>query len=122
MFGAAEEHTVGGARRVTVGGILIGRGLPLVLIAGPCVIESEEVVLETAEALLRIVGDVGLPLVFKSSYDKANRSSASSFRGPGLSRGLSILQGVKERFGIPVLSDIHSVAEAGPAAEVLDVL
>jgi 2-dehydro-3-deoxyphosphooctonate aldolase (KDO 8-P synthase) len=102
--------------------IAIGGGRPLVIIAGPCVIENEDVTFHTAERLREICSAAGLPLVFKSSFDKANRSSLNSFRGPGIERGLRVLSDVKSRYGLPVLSDIHSVEEAGPASEVLDVL
>jgi 2-dehydro-3-deoxyphosphooctonate aldolase (KDO 8-P synthase) len=108
---------------ITIGDrITIGGGRPLVIIAGPCVIENEDVTFHTAERLREICSAAGLPLVFKSSFDKANRSSLNSFRGPGLERGLRVLSDVKSRYGLPVLSDIHSVEEAGPASEVLDVL
>ncbi len=102
--------------------IAIGGGRPLVIIAGPCVIENEDVTFHTAERLSEICSAAGLPLVFKSSFDKANRSSLNSFRGPGIERGLRVLSDVKGRYGLPVLSDIHSAEEAGPASEVLDVL
>jgi 2-dehydro-3-deoxyphosphooctonate aldolase (KDO 8-P synthase) len=108
------------ASPVWVGGVPLGGGAPLVLIAGPCVIESEELVLETGSVLRDIAGRLGMPLVFKSSYDKANRTSVSSFRGPGLERGLQILERVREREGVPVLSDVHSVEEASVAGAVLD--
>ena len=85
-------------------------------------IESEDIVFHTAEKLKSICNDVGLPLLFKSSYDKANRTSISSFRGPGLEKGLKILSDVQTRFLIPVISDVHSIEEVKPAAEVLDVL
>ncbi|MEJ2696525.1 MAG: 3-deoxy-8-phosphooctulonate synthase [Candidatus Sulfobium sp.] len=108
---------------ITIGNrIIVGRGRPLVIIAGPCVIENEEVTFYTAEKLSGICSAAGLPLIFKSSFDKANRTSLDSFRGPGIERGLRILADVKQRFNLPVLSDIHSVEEAGPASEVLDVL
>jgi 2-dehydro-3-deoxyphosphooctonate aldolase (KDO 8-P synthase) len=94
----------------------------LVLIAGPCVIESESLVLETAHQLKEITMPLGIPLIFKSSYDKANRSSIHSFRGPGLEKGLAILQKVKEKLQLPLLSDIHQVEEIQSAASVLDVL
>jgi len=94
----------------------------LVMIAGPCVIESEALVLETAWALKEFAQEIALPLIFKSSYDKANRTSISSFRGPGLAAGLEILARVKQEVGLPVLSDVHAVAEVQPAAQVLDVL
>ncbi|MEK6777658.1 MAG: 3-deoxy-8-phosphooctulonate synthase [bacterium] len=108
--------------KVKIGPVTIGGGAPLVLIAGPCVIESEAMVMNTAEALKKIALDAGIPLIFKSSYDKANRSSHSSFRGPGLQAGLRILQWVREEFSLPLISDVHTQEEIGPAAEVLDVL
>ena len=107
---------------VQIGNIKVGGGSPLVLIAGPCVIENESLVLDTAERLKSIAADADIPLVFKSSYDKANRSSAASFRGPGLSEGLRVLSRVRDQFQLPLLSDVHTVDEIGPAAEVLDVL
>jgi 2-dehydro-3-deoxyphosphooctonate aldolase (KDO 8-P synthase) len=107
---------------VTVGGIPIGAGRPLVLIGGPCAIESEEHALSTAEALTAIAGARRVPFVYKSSYDKANRSSVQSYRGPGLREGLRILDKVRTAMGVPVLSDVHQVSEVAPAAEVLDVL
>jgi 2-dehydro-3-deoxyphosphooctonate aldolase (KDO 8-P synthase) len=110
------------AETVQIGNVLIGGNAPLVLIAGPCVIENQSLVMETAEALKKIAGDAGIPLIFKSSYDKANRSSLSSFRGPGIKKGLKILQQVREEFALPLLSDVHTVDEIGQAAEVLDVL
>ncbi len=109
-------------RIVEIRSARIGGGGPLAVIAGPCVIESEEVVFGTAEALRDICQRLSLPLVFKSSYDKANRSSINSFRGPGLARGLAILGEVKEKFGVPVISDVHSPFEVGPASDVLDAL
>jgi 2-dehydro-3-deoxyphosphooctonate aldolase (KDO 8-P synthase) len=93
-----------------------------VIIAGPCAIESRETTLETAHSLKDICSTLGLPLIFKSSYDKANRTSIKSFRGPGLARGLAVLEEVKRDLDIPVLSDVHLPEECGPAAEVLDVL
>jgi len=95
---------------------------PLVLIAGPCVIESEAHAIETALALRAIARAAGVPLVFKASYDKANRTSTKSFRGPGLSEGLRILGRVREAAGVPILTDIHEPSHAAPAAEVADVL
>ncbi len=109
-------------REISIGELSFGSGLPPVVIAGPCVIESEEITFHTARELKEICSGLGLPLVFKSSFDKANRSSLSSFRGPGLDRGLRILSDVKEKLGIPVISDIHSIREIAPAAEVLDAL
>jgi 2-dehydro-3-deoxyphosphooctonate aldolase (KDO 8-P synthase) len=93
-----------------------------IIIAGPCVIESEETVFETAEMLGEIAQKLDLSLIFKSSYDKANRTSIQSFRGPGIEKGLRILQDVKSRYSLPVLTDVHSPEEAKVAAEVVDVL
>ncbi|MFQ5989770.1 MAG: 3-deoxy-8-phosphooctulonate synthase [Candidatus Methylomirabilales bacterium] len=109
-------------REVSVGSVRIGGGNPLVLIAGPCVIEGEEHLLGVAERLQEICGKTGIPFVLKSSYDKANRTSLQSFRGPGLKQGLEILRRVREKTGLPVLTDVHEVAQVGPAAEVVDVL
>ncbi len=94
----------------------------LVMIAGPCVIESMAATLAIARTLKDMARELGLPLIFKASYDKANRTSLASYRGPGLEKGLAILARVKAEVGLPVLSDVHQVAEVGPAAEVLDVL
>ncbi|MDW7711140.1 MAG: 3-deoxy-8-phosphooctulonate synthase [Deferrisomatales bacterium] len=107
---------------VRVGPVWIGGGGPLALIAGPCVLESEELALHTAAALRDLAARLGIPLVFKSSYDKANRTSVGSFRGPGLEEGLEILGRVRREVGIPVLSDVHSPHEAERAGEVLDCL
>jgi len=94
----------------------------MVLIAGPCVIESEDACLEVAGRLKELTRSLGIPLIFKSSYDKANRSSLRSYRGPGLRRGLEVLGRIKREMGIPVLSDVHRFEEVQEAAEVLDVL
>lgn len=107
---------------VDIAGIKIGGGQPLALIAGPCVIEDERETLAIAKRLKEICGKINMPLIFKASYDKANRTSIKSFRGPGLAKGLEILAEVKKNVGCPVLSDIHEPAHAGAAAEVLDVL
>jgi 2-dehydro-3-deoxyphosphooctonate aldolase (KDO 8-P synthase) len=109
-------------REVAVGGIRIGGGQPLVLIGGPCAIENEKHALMTAERLTAIAATRRVPFIYKSSYDKANRSSVQSYRGPGLTEGLRILKTVREAVGVPVLSDVHQISEIGPAAEVLDVL
>jgi 2-dehydro-3-deoxyphosphooctonate aldolase (KDO 8-P synthase) len=109
-------------REVRVGNAVFGGGRPLVLIAGPCVIENLEHTLRTAEVLKGIATRLGIGLVFKASYDKANRTSVTSFRGPGIDAGLKILARVKSEFGLPVLSDVHDLAQIAPAAEVLDVL
>ena len=109
-------------REVAVGPIRIGGGRPLVLIGGPCAIEDEAHALMTAERLLRITADRRVPFIYKSSYDKANRSSVNGYRGPGLVEGLRILRKVRDTLRVPVLSDVHQVAEVDAAAEVLDVL
>jgi len=107
---------------VQVGEIRIGKGNPLVLIAGPCVIENEEIIFTTAIKLKEICDQLRLSFIFKSSYDKANRTSLSSFRGPGMEKGLRILNDIKKRLSIPVISDVHSVEEVKAASQVLDVL
>ena len=107
---------------VRVGSVTIGGGAPLALIGGPCAIEGEEHALMTAERLAAIAADKKVGFIYKSSYDKANRSSVKSYRGPGLVEGLRILKKVRDTLGIPVLSDVHEVAEVAPAAAVLDVL
>ena len=109
-------------REVSVGPIRIGGGRPLALIGGPCAIEDEKHALMTAERLTRITADKRVPFIYKSSYDKANRSSVNGYRGPGLVEGLRILKKVRDTLRVPVLSDIHQVSEVDPAAEVLDVL
>jgi 2-dehydro-3-deoxyphosphooctonate aldolase (KDO 8-P synthase) len=109
-------------REINIAGTKLGGNNPLFIIAGPCVIESEEIAFYTAERLKEICRRVNLPLLFKSSYDKANRTSLSFFRGPGLEKGLRILFDVRNKFNIPVISDIHSVEEVKPASEVLDAL
>ncbi|MGD8453738.1 MAG: 3-deoxy-8-phosphooctulonate synthase [Phycisphaerae bacterium] len=105
-----------------LGPYTVGDGQPLVLIAGPCVIESLDHSLRLAEKIAAIAKHVGLPYVFKASYDKANRSSVHSYRGPGLEDGLRILQRVRQEIGVPVLSDVHEPAQAAAAGEVLDCL
>jgi 2-dehydro-3-deoxyphosphooctonate aldolase (KDO 8-P synthase) len=110
------------AREISIGNFRIGGNQPLVLIAGPCVIESEAHAFMMAERLAEIAARAKMPLVFKASYDKANRSSEQSFRGPGLTEGLRILQKIKERFQVPILTDIHEVSHASAAAKVADVL
>ena len=109
-------------KEVRIGPVTLGGRRPLALIAGPCVIESEGACLEVAARLKELTRSLGIPLIFKSSYDKANRSSLSSFRGPGLDRGLKILDRVKRELEIPVLSDVHRFEEVKEAAQVLDVL
>lgn len=109
-------------KEVRVGTVTLGGRRPLALIAGPCVIESEAACLETAGFLKELTQSLRIPFIFKSSYDKANRSSLRSYRGPGVTRGLEILRKVKRELGVPVLSDVHRFEEVEAAAEVLDVL
>ena len=109
-------------REISIQNIRIGGRTPFVLIAGPCVIESESSTLEAAARLKQITTDLGIPFIFKSSFDKANRSSGKSFRGPGLKEGLRILGRVGRELRLPLLSDVHRFEEIGPAAEVLDVI
>jgi 2-dehydro-3-deoxyphosphooctonate aldolase (KDO 8-P synthase) len=107
---------------VTIGDFAIGLGRPLVLIAGPCVIESEAHATEMAGRLTTLTGRLGVPFIFKASYDKANRTAGTSFRGPGLNEGLRILAGIKSKYDVPILTDIHEPSQAPRAAEVADVL
>ena len=108
--------------RVQIGPLNIGKGEPLLFMLGPCVIESEEHSLKTCESIQQICARLNVPFVFKSSFDKANRSSIHSYRGPGLVKGLAILKKVKETFGVPVVTDIHLPEHANPVAEVCDIL
>jgi 2-dehydro-3-deoxyphosphooctonate aldolase (KDO 8-P synthase) len=107
---------------IRVGRIVIGGGAPLILIAGPCVIEDEEKTLGIAGYLKDLTMKLGIPLIFKASYDKANRTANDAYRGPGLTRGLEILKKVSSEFDLPVLSDVHRFEEIEQAADVLDVL
>src|SRR5437773_4257032 len=107
---------------IEIAGLKVGEGLPHLVIAGPCVIEDAGLVMETAKELKKITGDLKLPFIFKSSYDKANRSSGESFRGPGLKKGLAVLSRVREEVGSPILSDVHTPEEATEAGRVVDVL
>jgi 2-dehydro-3-deoxyphosphooctonate aldolase (KDO 8-P synthase) len=109
-------------RLVKVGKVTFGGNKPFVLIAGPCVIESRKSTLKMAHDLVKLTKRMGIPFVFKASYDKANRTSIESFRGLGLEEGLDILREVKEQFCVPVLSDVHDISEVAPAASVLDIL
>lgn len=112
----------GMTKEVRVGDVRIGGENPIVLIAGPCVIESEESALALASQIKQISKQVGIPFIFKSSYDKANRTSIDSFRGPGIEKGLQILKRVKDELNVPVLSDVHCREEVAKAAEVLDIV
>lgn len=109
-------------RAVEIGPIRIGGGLPLALIAGPCVIESERHALGLARAIRDLAAARGVPFIFKASYDKANRTSIRSYRGPGLAEGLGILARIKAETGVPILTDIHEPGHAAAAAEVADIL
>ncbi|HIJ97125.1 MAG TPA: 3-deoxy-8-phosphooctulonate synthase [Desulfuromonadales bacterium] len=109
-------------REISIATMRLGGNRPLVLIAGPCVIESESATLRHAERLMTICNALSIPLIFKASYDKANRTSVNAYRGPGMREGLAILRKVKESLGVAVVSDIHSIEQVAPAAEVLDVL
>ena len=107
---------------IDIDGMKIGGGGELLLIAGPCVIESEEIAFSTAEKLKELSDRMGIPIVYKSSYLKDNRSSSKSYQGLGLKEGLRILSEVKKRYGLPILSDVHSIEQVAPAADVLDVV
>jgi len=110
------------SKRVRVGGYEIGAGRPLAVIAGPCVIESRDSALRHAGVLKEIADRVGVPLIYKSSYDKANRTSLQSYRGPGLQEGLKILADVKRQLGLPILTDVHEEDQVAAVKEVADVL
>ena len=109
-------------KEIRIGPVKIGGDNPFVLIAGPCVIESEAKARWHARALKELAGKLEIPFVFKASYDKANRSSIRSYRGPGIEEGLRILGRIKKEFKLPVTSDVHSVREARRAASVLDII
>ena len=109
-------------KKVTVGQVQIGGGLPLAVIAGPCVIENKESALRHAAALKERADRAGVPYIFKSSYDKANRSSVNSFRGPGLEKGLEILAQVRTQIGVPILTDVHEIDQVIWVKEVADIL
>ncbi len=116
------SNALGTTCEVDLGPFRLGGRRPHVLIAGPCVLESEELAIETAQRIADIAAALQMPYVFKSSYDKANRSSIHSFRGPGLHAGVAILKKVRDKVGVPVLTDIHQVGEAEVAAEAADIL
>lgn len=116
---ASRSFELGGP---AVRAVRVGGDSPLFLIAGPCVIESGSQAMDTAQRVATMAAEAGVPLIFKASYDKANRSSLSSYRGPGLKEGLRILAEIKKRTGLPILTDVHEVAQVGPAADVCDVL
>ena len=109
-------------QRLKINGVELGRDAPLFLIAGPCVLEDEETVSDIAEFLKDLTDAIGIPFIFKASYDKANRTSIDSFRGPGLIKGLRILNKIKEKFDVTILSDVHRIKEVKEAAKVLDII
>jgi 2-dehydro-3-deoxyphosphooctonate aldolase (KDO 8-P synthase) len=109
-------------RTVTIGNLVVGDGQPLVLIAGPCVIEDEEQTRSIALYLKNLTQEMDIPFIFKASYDKANRTSAEAYRGPGFERGIEILRAIKSDMNIPILSDVHRHEEIEKAAEILDVV
>src|SRR5438067_2699767 len=111
-----------GTQPVTIGAVACGPGHPLLWILGPCVIESHDLTLRIADTLRELADRLRVPVVFKASFDKANRTSGHSFRGPGLHEGLKTLDAVKRRTGLPVTTDIHECHQAGPVAEVCDLL
>ncbi len=114
--------TLPATRTVRIGPLTIGGNSPFLLIAGPCVIETEDMTLTIAESLKKITERLAIPWVFKASYDKANRTSAESYRGPGLEKGLAVLDRVRREIGVPVISDVHDVSQVAPAARVLDAI
>ena len=107
---------------VQIGSFTVGAGNRPFLIAGPCVIESEQLAMDTAGRIAEITKSLGMPYVFKSSYDKANRTSITSYRGPGLEKGLAVLAKVKQQIGVPTLTDVHSEEQAAEAGKVVDIL
>ena len=109
-------------REIALGPLRLGANNPLFLVAGPCVIESEAHAHKMAKSIAKIAADAGVPFIFKASYDKANRSSIKSFRGPGLKEGLRILSKIKRELDLPILSDIHEPSQAAPAAVICDIL
>jgi 2-dehydro-3-deoxyphosphooctonate aldolase (KDO 8-P synthase) len=114
--------TLSKTRTVKIGPLAMGGGVPFILIAGPCVIESEDLAMRVAEALKEITARLGVPWIFKASFDKANRTSVDSFRGPGLEQGLKTLYRVRREFDVPVVSDVHEKAQVKPASEILDMI
>ena len=106
---------------IAVANMTLGNHRPMSLIGGMNVIESRDLVMRVAEAFVQATGELSLPYIFKASFDKANRSSIHSFRGPGLDEGLKVLQEVKQTFGVPVLTDVHEISQAAPVAEVCDM-
>src|SRR6516162_5046533 len=114
--------TMAVAQPVAIGNVVCGPGSPLTWIAGPCVIESHDLTLQIADRLREMAESLRVPLIFKASFDKANRTSGRSFRGPGLREGMRTLEAVKKRTGLPMLTDVHECHQAKPVAEVCDIL
>jgi 2-dehydro-3-deoxyphosphooctonate aldolase (KDO 8-P synthase) len=114
--------TASSPRTVTIGTISVANDRPLALIAGPCAMESREHALETAQALIEMTSAIGMPLIYKSSFDKANRTSVSAARGIGMDKALEIFAEIKQRFGCPVITDVHDASQCAPVAEIVDVL
>jgi len=110
------------AKPIKIGNLTVGQGFPLVLISGPCVIEDYETTREIAAHLKEAADRLEMPFIFKASFDKANRTSVTAFRGPGLTEGLRVLEEIKKEFGIPILSDVHRICEIPAAARVLDII
>jgi len=117
---AAVESS--GQKTITAGGVAFANAAPFVLLGGMNVLESESLAMEVAEHFVAVAGKLGIPYVFKASFDKANRSSIHSYRGPGLEKGLNILAAIKTRFGVPVITDVHEPWQAQPASEVADII
>jgi 2-dehydro-3-deoxyphosphooctonate aldolase (KDO 8-P synthase) len=115
-------HNMSDTREIQIGPVRLGGNSPMVLIAGPCVIESEAHAMRMAESIAKITSDLNVPYIYKASYDKANRTSLNSYRGPGMSEGLRVLHKIKDEFHLTVLTDVHDVAQVAPAAQVCDVL
>src|SRR5579864_61258 len=109
-------------REIQIGSVRLGGDAPLVFIAGPCVIESEAHAMRMAESIAKIAADLGVPYIYKASYDKANRTSINSYRGPGIVEGLRVLRKIKDQYKLPILSDVHDVSQIASAAEVCDVV
>jgi len=109
-------------KKINIGNFVIGDNKKFVLIAGPCVLENEKTAMETARYLKKLTAKLKIPFIFKSSYDKANRTSIKSYRGPGAKKGLAMLKKIKEELNVPVLSDVHRFEEIDAAAKILDVL
>jgi 2-dehydro-3-deoxyphosphooctonate aldolase (KDO 8-P synthase) len=116
------EDTALKTREIQIGDLKLGGGNPLFLVAGPCVIESEEACFKCAKMVQQVAADAHVPLIFKASFDKANRSSIASYRGPGVKAGLQVLRAIKNELHLPLLTDIHCVSQAEPAAEVVDII